>query len=77
MATSPDLLTRRTQFCRGQRKEQEGKEDRRRDDEIELRNGQEWSLEIPCGQRKIGKGVKVLLQRHLWCPDNLRVKGLR
>ena len=39
---------------------------------ITSRNGQEWSLEIPWGQRKTGKGGKVLLQRHLWCPDDLR-----
>ena len=61
------------EFCRGQRKEQEGKEDRRRDDE----SIKEWSLEIPCGQQKTGKCGTVLLQRHLWCPDDLRVKGLR
>ena len=23
-------------------------------------------------KRKTGKGGKVLLQRHLWCPDDLR-----
>ena len=27
------------------------------------------------GQRKTGKGGKVLLQRHLWCPDDLRGYG--
>ena len=29
-------------------------------------------LEIPWGQRKTGKDGKVLLQRHLWCPDDLQ-----
>ena len=26
---------------------------------------------------KTGKGGKVLLQRHLWCPTTSKVKGLR
>ena len=38
-------------------------------------NFKEWpgelGLEIPWGQRKTGKGGKVLLQRHLWWPDDL------
>ena len=42
---------------------------------IASRNGQEWSLEIPCGQWKAGKDGTVLLQRHLWCPDDLRGQG--
>ena len=29
-------------------------------------------LEIPWGQRKTGKDGKVLLQRQLWCPDDLQ-----
>ena len=45
---------------------------RRRDGKITSRNGWEWGLEIPSGQRKTGKGGKLLLQHHLWCPDNLR-----
>ena len=61
MATSQDPLAWRRQFCWGQCKEQEGEEDRRRDDKIASRNGQEWSLEIPCGQQETEKGVKVLL----------------
>ena len=52
--------------------EQEGEEDRRRDGKITSRNGREWGLEIPWGQRKTGKGGKVLLQCHLWCPDDLQ-----
>ena len=43
------------------------REDRRRDGKITSRNGREWGLEIPWGQRKTGKDGKVLLQRHLWC----------
>ena len=35
-------------------------------------NIKEWSLEIPWGQRKTGKDGKVLLQRHIWCPDDLQ-----
>ena len=35
-------------------------------------NIKEWGLEIQWGQWKTGKGGKVLLQRHLWCPDNLQ-----
>ena len=31
---------------------------------ITSRNGLEWSLEIPSGQRKTGKDEQVLLQRH-------------
>ena len=57
------------------KKDQEGEEDRKRDDRIASKNGQEWSLEIPCRQRKSGKGGKVLLQRHLWCPADLRGSG--
>ena len=52
-------------------KEQEGEEDRRRDGKITSRNGWEWGLEIPWGQRKTRKDGKVLLQRYLWCPYNL------
>ena len=48
------------------------REGRRRDGKITSSNGREWSLEIPWDQRKTGKGGKVLLQRHLWCPDDLR-----
>ena len=33
------------------------------------RNGQEWNLEIPRGQRKTERGGNVLLQSHLWCPN--------
>ena len=36
-------------------------------------NIREWTgmeFEIPGGHRKTGKGGKVLLQRHLWCPDD-------
>ena len=47
-------------------------EDRRRDGKITSRNWWEWSLEIPWGQRKTGKDGKVLLQHHLWCPDDLQ-----
>ena len=43
----------------------------RRDRKITSKNGREWGLEIPLGQRKTGKDGKVLLQRHLWCPDDL------
>ena len=64
MATSQDPRACRRQFCRGQRKEQEGEEARRRDGKITSRNGREWGLAIPWGQRKTGKGGKVLLQRH-------------
>ena len=39
---------------------QEGEEDRRRDGKITSRNGQEWSLETPRGQRKTGKGIVVI-----------------
>ena len=35
-------------------------------------NIKEWSLEIPLGQRKTGKDGKVLLQRHIWYPDDLQ-----
>ena len=60
------------QFCKGQWKEQEWEEDRRRDGKITSRNGREWGLEIPWGQRKTGKDGKVLLQCHLWCPNDLQ-----
>ena len=34
-------------------------------------NFKKWTgLEIPWGQRTTGKARKVLLQRHLWCPDD-------
>ena len=69
MATSQDPRACRRQFCRGQWKEQEEEADRRRD------RKREWGLEIPWGQWKTGKGRKVLLQRHLWCPDYRRGYG--
>ena len=47
MATSQDPRAWRRQFCRGQWKEQEGEEDRRRDGKITSRNGREWCLKIP------------------------------
>ena len=56
-------------------KEQEREEDRRRDMKITSRNGREWGLDIPWGQRKTGKDRKVLSQRHLWCPDDLQDWG--
>ena len=40
--------------------------------EDNIKKWTEMGLEIPCGQRKTGKGEKVLLQRHLWCPDDLK-----
>ena len=49
---------------------EEREEDGRRDGKRTLTNGQEWSLEIPCGQQHTGKGGKVLLQYHLWSPDD-------
>ena len=70
--SSQDPRTWRRQVCRGQWKEQEEEEDRRRDGKITSRNWRVWDLEIPWGQRKTGNGEKVLLQRHLWCPDDLR-----
>ena len=75
MATSQDPLAWQRQFCRGQWKEHEEEEDRRRDGKITSRNGWEWGLEIPWGQQKTGKGGKVLLQCHLWCPDDLQGYG--
>ena len=42
------------------------------DGKITSRNGREWCLEIPWEQRKTGKDGKVLLQRHLWCSDDLQ-----
>ena len=45
---------------------------RRRDGKITLRNGREWGLEILWGQRKTGNDGMVLLQCHLWCPDDLQ-----
>ena len=44
MATSQDPLAWGRQFCKGQWKEQEGEEDRRRDGKITSRNGREWGL---------------------------------
>ena len=76
IATSQDLLAWRRQFCKGQWKEQEGDKDRRRDGKITARNWREWGLEVPWGQRKIGNDGKVLLQRHLWCPDDLQGQGI-
>ena len=40
---------------------------------ITSKNGQERGFEIPLGQQKTGKGGKVLLQRHLWWPDDRQV----
>ena len=75
MATSQDPLVWWRQFCGGQWKEQEREEDRRRDGKITSKNGQEWSLEIPWGQRKTVKGGKVLLQR--CAPTTVKVKRRR
>ena len=77
MATSQYPLAWRRQFCRGQWKEQEGEEDRRSDRKITSRNGREWGLEIPWGQRKTWKGGKVLLQCICGAPTTSEVKGLR
>ena len=30
-----------------------------------------WSLPAPLGQLKTGQDEKVLLQTHLWCPNDL------
>ena len=77
MATSQNPLARRRHFNKGQWKEQEGEDDKRRDGKITSRNGREWDLEIPWGQRKTVKDGKVLLQRHLLCPTTSKVKGMR
>ena len=58
MATSQDPRAWRRQFCKGQLKEQEGEEDRRRDLNITSRNGRELGLEIHGGQLKTGSGWK-------------------
>ena len=33
------------------------KKERKTEDEMASRNGQQWSMEIPCGQRKTGKAL--------------------
>ena len=55
MATSQGPQAWQRQFCRVQWKEQEGEEDRKRDGKITSRNGREWGLEIPWGQRRHGR----------------------
>ena len=47
-----------------------GRQKKRWEDNI--KEWREWGLEIPWGQRKTGKDGKVLLQHHLWCPDDLQ-----
>ena len=60
-------------ILQGTVKGQDGEEDRRRDGEITSKNGREWGLEIPGGQRKIWKGGKVFYG----APTTSGVKGLR
>ena len=47
-----------------------GRQKKRFEDNI--KGWTESGLVIPRGQRKAGKGRKLLLQRHLWYPDDLR-----
>ena len=47
-----------------------GRQKKRWEDNIKKWAG--MGLEISWGQRKTGKDGKVLLQRHVWCPDDLQ-----
>ena len=62
-------------ILQGTMKGEKREEDRRRDRKITSRNGREWGLEISWGQPKTENDGKVLLQRHLWCPDDLEGYG--
>ena len=67
MTTFQDHLVWQIQFCRGQWKEQEEEENRRKDWKGIIN---EWTW-IGFGDCLwAAKGGKVLLQRHLWCPDD-------
>ena len=74
VATSQDPLARRRQFCRGQWKEQEGEEDRRRDDKIESRNGV-WRF--PVGSGRQGRVERHCCNVICGAPTTSEVKGLR
>ena len=76
MATSQNPLAWRRQFCRGQCKEQEGKEDRRRDGKITSRNGQEWSLRFPEGSGRQGKVERCCCNVICGALTTAKVKGL-
>ena len=52
------------------KRERERDADRRRDGKKTSNKGPEWDLGIPWGRWRTGKCGKVLLQRHLWCPDD-------
>ena len=45
--------------------------DRRSGGKTISKSGQEWTLQAQLGQLKTGQDGKVLLQTHLWCPDDL------
>ena len=46
------------------------REEDRSDGKTKSRNGPEWGLEIPRGQRNTEKSGNVLLQGHLQFPDD-------
>ena len=56
------------------KKEQKGEENRRRDGKIASGNGV-WWLSEGSRRRKGGKPHSLLLQRHLWCPDDRQSAG--
>ena len=56
--------------------EEEDKADRRRGGKTTLGNGQVWSSASPRGQWRTGENEENWLRNHLWCPNNLAVKGL-
>ena len=56
------------------KKRRRGRQTKRWEDNIKELTGIEFGDTMGQGQWKTGEGGKVLLQRHLWCPDYSKVK---
>ena len=69
--SKPEILSRigQTTAVDSERSKKERKTEKKRWED----NIKEWTG-MECGEslRAEGNGGKVLLQRHLWCPDDLR-----
>ena len=70
MATSKILWHGEDNFAGDSERINKERKTEKRDGKITSKNGQDWSLEIPRGQRKTGKGGTVMLQHRLWCSDD-------
>ena len=77
MATSQDPLAWQRQFCKGQWKEQEGEEDRRRDGKIISRMDGNRVLRFPEGSRRQGRMERYSCKVICGAPTTSKDKRLR